>query len=115
MSNNMLTTLDFIPQLPPSISNLDLRQNLIEQLELDLSSLVNLRDCYLSQNLWQCSCKIKDILEWVLFPLKDVLAMHLKLNSSFHGSVIKDKSETTCEDPQNLTEFPIEEAMQELC
>ena len=63
MSNNMLTTLDFIPQLPPSISNLDLRQNLMEQLELDLSSLVNLRDCYLSQNLWQCSCKIKDILE----------------------------------------------------
>ena len=43
------------------------------------------------------------------------IAMHLKLNSSFHGSVIKDKSETTCEDPQNLTEFPIEEAMQELC
>ena len=69
MSNNMLTTLDFIPQLPPSISNLDLRQNLMEQLELDLSSLVNLRDCYLSQNLWQCSCKIKDILEWVLFTI----------------------------------------------
>ena len=43
-----------------------------------------------------------------------LLLMHsvLKLNFSFHGSVIKDKSETTCEDPQNLTEFPIQEAVQ---
>ena len=63
MSNNMLTTLDFIPSLPQSISNLDLRLNLMERLEVDLSPLVNLQDLYLSQNLWQCSCKIQDILE----------------------------------------------------
>ena len=65
LSNNMLTTLEFYPLMPQSLTKLDLRSNLIKSLKLKPNNLVNFKDLinmkelYLSQNLWECSCNWK--------------------------------------------------------
>ena len=59
----MLRNLNFIPDLPQSITTLDVRLNLMEEFDLDLNGLTELQEFYVSQNLWKCSCAFKSLLE----------------------------------------------------
>ena len=67
LSNNMLTNFDYYSQLPQSLKKLDLRSNLIQSLQSDIGKLVDFRDLlilkelFLSQNQWECSCNWNQI------------------------------------------------------
>ena len=67
ISNNMLTNFDCYSQLPQSLKKLDLRSNLIQSLQSDIGKLVDFRDLlilkelFLSQNQWECSCNWNQI------------------------------------------------------
>ena len=67
ISNNMLTNFDYYSQLPQSLKKLDLRSNLIQSLQSDVGKLVDFRDLlilkelFLSQNQWECSCNWNQI------------------------------------------------------
>ena len=67
VSNNMLANFDYYSQLPQSLKKLDLRSNLIQSLQSDVGKLVNFRDLlilkelFLSQNQWECSCNWNQI------------------------------------------------------
>ena len=69
LSNNMLKSLDFYSSLPTTLRKLDVRTNLMESLAdqagnlIDFSRLDSIQGIYLSQNLWQCSCTFKDLVE----------------------------------------------------
>lgn len=66
LSNNMLTHLEFFPQLPNSVAVLDLRTNLIETLTktpegdeaFELEIIEQLKTVYMSGNLWNCTCTL---------------------------------------------------------
>ena len=67
ISNNMLANFDYYSQLPQSLKKLDLRSNLIQSLQSDVGKLVDFRDLlilkelFLSQNQWECSCNWNQI------------------------------------------------------